>query len=647
MCYETDTGKFKVGTGTVWTSTSYSGGVTAPGLGAITRTVDAKLLDTVSVKDFGAVGDGVADDTSEIQAALDASVGKSLYLPPGTYRTTSSLVIKEGTCFFAQKGTATIDVQPTNGTAGPNTHGILIGGNSVVIDGLKISGTNQFKIEAGIRTEYAKGIVADQQVSGAVYTRPTITNCLFFRWGSGVELRQASTYTVTNNRFWGGEQFADAIGANAGTGDINIYGSAGADSSKRGIITGNFCLGNQDVGIGASGNAGDQDITISNNVIQPLQQDGITALSDANNKSRYGIIIGYVGTLSCRVVVSSNIIRDYGHCGLNCQTNNAPPGGDIVVADNVVSRCGWSVKYPFDASLKAGIWVNGGADSITGNIVLDCTRTGIQYNSSLAIDGTKQHPRAVIANNNIARIAVDTNSPFGDGHGISVIGNFTSGILVSSNRIQAIAGIGIKVGVPAGAAFGNVHVHGNQISTVSLAGGIQVTNGGSLPCSIVGNSIVGGDNTTVNSNLNAGIWFSSGVVHCNSNIITKFYHGIYYETSPARNITNTCHSNAIATCNIGIWAGSGNWIVSTNAISGSVTHDLRSGAWAGVVYKGATLQGFGGGPIVEVADTSAPTSGTWAVGDRCKKTNAAVGQPKGWICTVAGSPGTWVSEGNL
>lgn len=25
----------------------------------------------------------------------------------------------------------------------------------------------------------------------------------------------------------------------------------------------------------------------------------------------------------------------------------------------------------------------------------------------------------------------------------------------------------------------------------------------------------------------------------------------------------------------------------------------------------------------------------------------AVGQPKGWVCTVAGNPGTWVSEGNL
>ena len=61
------------------------------GTGATTRTVDAKLKDTVSVKDFGAVGDGVADDTAAIQAALNAS--SNIYLPSGTYKTTAPLLL--------------------------------------------------------------------------------------------------------------------------------------------------------------------------------------------------------------------------------------------------------------------------------------------------------------------------------------------------------------------------------------------------------------------------------------------------------------------------------------------------------------------------------------------------------------------------
>ena len=45
--------------------------------------------------------------------------------------------------------------------------------------------------------------------------------------------------------------------------------------------------------------------------------------------------------------------------------------------------------------------------------------------------------------------------------------------------------------------------------------------------------------------------------------------------------------------------------------------------------------------------TVAPTTGTWAVGDRCINAVPTVGQPKAWSCTVAGTPGTWTSEGNL
>jgi 23S rRNA pseudouridine2605 synthase len=43
--------------------------------------------DWVSVTDFGAVGDGRADDTASLQKALDTVVdGSTVYLPPGTYR---------------------------------------------------------------------------------------------------------------------------------------------------------------------------------------------------------------------------------------------------------------------------------------------------------------------------------------------------------------------------------------------------------------------------------------------------------------------------------------------------------------------------------------------------------------------------------
>jgi hypothetical protein len=61
------------------------------GSGAIVRTMQDKAREIVSVKDFGAVGDGTTDDTAAFVAAL--ATGKDVYIPAGTYRITSSITL--------------------------------------------------------------------------------------------------------------------------------------------------------------------------------------------------------------------------------------------------------------------------------------------------------------------------------------------------------------------------------------------------------------------------------------------------------------------------------------------------------------------------------------------------------------------------
>lgn len=56
---------------------------TATGTGAVTRTSTDKLNEHVSVKDFGAAGDGIANDLSAFQLALGAH--QSVFVPPGRY----------------------------------------------------------------------------------------------------------------------------------------------------------------------------------------------------------------------------------------------------------------------------------------------------------------------------------------------------------------------------------------------------------------------------------------------------------------------------------------------------------------------------------------------------------------------------------
>lgn len=53
--------------------------------GADVRDIPANTRKVISVKNFGAVGDGITDDSAAIQNAIDASAGKTIYFPPGTY----------------------------------------------------------------------------------------------------------------------------------------------------------------------------------------------------------------------------------------------------------------------------------------------------------------------------------------------------------------------------------------------------------------------------------------------------------------------------------------------------------------------------------------------------------------------------------
>lgn len=80
---------------------------TPAGAGAVDTTVQSKLRESVSVKDFGAVGDGVTDDTAAIQAAIDAATAAGLagtnnggggrgtvpavFFPSGIYKTSSTI----------------------------------------------------------------------------------------------------------------------------------------------------------------------------------------------------------------------------------------------------------------------------------------------------------------------------------------------------------------------------------------------------------------------------------------------------------------------------------------------------------------------------------------------------------------------------
>jgi hypothetical protein len=60
-------------------------------IGAVNRPINEKLAEFVSVKDFGAVGDGIANDTAAIQNAVNT--GSRIFFPNGTYNINATITI--------------------------------------------------------------------------------------------------------------------------------------------------------------------------------------------------------------------------------------------------------------------------------------------------------------------------------------------------------------------------------------------------------------------------------------------------------------------------------------------------------------------------------------------------------------------------
>jgi hypothetical protein len=114
---------------------SNSVGFLQAGTGATNRSVQAKLRDTISVKDFGAVGNGIANDTDAIQAAITALGvlisnnsngstliisqvgGGNLYFPKGKYKVTSPLQYSGGMIWTGENWGTNIIYTPSSSSA--------------------------------------------------------------------------------------------------------------------------------------------------------------------------------------------------------------------------------------------------------------------------------------------------------------------------------------------------------------------------------------------------------------------------------------------------------------------------------------------------------------------------------------------------
>jgi hypothetical protein len=135
--------------------------------GAINRPINEKLADMVSVKDFGAVGDGTTDDKLAIQAALDATSGKILYFPAGNYIISGSMYINNPVhLYFDPSAVIKVIASYTYLIAFEVGYNGAV--NNVTIDGATFDFNNQTTSQYGIGVR-----ILDNA------TNVTISNCTF------------------------------------------------------------------------------------------------------------------------------------------------------------------------------------------------------------------------------------------------------------------------------------------------------------------------------------------------------------------------------------------------------------------------------------------------------------------------------------
>lgn len=158
------------------------------GAGASTRSVQSKLRDVVSVKDFGAVGDGVTDDTAAMLLALQ-----------------SGYIVDGGGLTYAITGT----MQPTSFVGLRNTNFVQISPSTANVATLYIYALSNWFIEnckfnmgstqnTGASDDSSKSALRVRNADGSYCENFRISNVTVYGDGSGsrIQVRQSKRFLI-------------------------------------------------------------------------------------------------------------------------------------------------------------------------------------------------------------------------------------------------------------------------------------------------------------------------------------------------------------------------------------------------------------------------------------------------------------------
>ena len=322
---------------------------TPPFTAAVGTNVEAKLSEYVSVKDFGAVGDGVTDDTVAIQAALDSGANLITF-PVGDYYVAGQVTVSSNTIIDFGASQITTDYNGVlfyvAGTSGSRKENVVF--RNGTLTATTIGTTGQMAIQA---------IWADNV---------SVQNCIFNDFGGVMVKFNGGNYNC---------EVVDSVSNNSGL--IAFYAEADGSASPveqcdnirfvRNTVVGG------DYGIEAKQST---NVLISENFINgtghTTRKPGILVTRDYSTGAEYpprGIIVtdniiencdgyGIQITESADVIVSNNRVYNTYNTGISVA------GSHLTVSNNQVSKVtgtgsGFAFGYADVTTGSHGITDNG------------------------------------------------------------------------------------------------------------------------------------------------------------------------------------------------------------------------------------------------------------------------------------------------
>ena len=584
------------------------------GTGAVLTTVQAKLRQTVSIIDFGAsTSASAAQNTTAIEAAMAAS--ESVLVPDGTF-SVNSITVPANVSLFGSSRIGS--VLTTTGSNILNIDTI----DNVTVDSLTLTSTgtsygntvfvhgaaSQIRIRnCNITSAYRTFMAGDNSDTyGPTYVWFENNSTYTTSPDGGIRTRQGSNGTggvmwFTNNLIVNSN---DTVPGSNNYEDVGIETWTPSSTIEGNVIVAAHLLGGFSgitFGVGATGIARNNRIAGFSAGVE-IGNTGVGAqVIDGNiiENCKEGVLVSTGGLEESVTITNNQIIMDeinrndytyaiYVQCQAATITNNfVYYKNGAYTYTSALSRKGTGVRG--DTNNEQLLIVGNVFKNLDNGIDLAATGKDIQvvgndfYNVAIPVADSGGSPNTYFSNNNVQEFKYFQ---------INLYGNFCNNEIARSSNYP-----------------------NGQGTNISSSPFVQSLNSANVV-------IVNSNNRF--TNVSGTAWAVDGEYYLQGSGYgrpkVEVLNGSYKvannsDPAAATAILTTCGFDPTAK-NIVEW-------------------------FTGITYV------VNAGSTVTTQGSAVPTSGTWKLGDIVWNTSPTSGGAPGWVCTVAGTPGTWKAMANL